>query len=55
LREALIHGGLAHKDRTVIEWVEAEELDSRETAAARLQHADGILIPGGFGKRGIQE
>ena len=54
LREALIHGGLAHKDRTVIEWVEAEELDSRETAAARLQHADGILIPGGFGKRGIQ-
>jgi CTP synthase len=54
LREALIHGGLAHKDRTVIEWVEAEDLDSRETAALRLQHADGILIPGGFGKRGIQ-
>jgi CTP synthase len=54
LREALIHGGLAHKDRTVIEWVEAEELDSRETVARRLQHADGILIPGGFGKRGIQ-
>jgi len=54
LREALIHGGLAHKDRTIIEWVEAEDLDSRETAAKRLQHADGILIPGGFGKRGIQ-
>ena len=36
LREALIHGGLAHKDRTIIEWVEAEELDSRETAAAAL-------------------
>jgi CTP synthase len=54
LREALIHGGLAHKDRTIIEWVEAEELDSREAAAQRLQHADGILVPGGFGKRGIQ-
>jgi CTP synthase len=54
LREALIHGGLAHKQRTVIEWVEAEELDFPETAAARLRHADGILIPGGFGKRGIQ-
>jgi CTP synthase len=54
LREALIHGGLAQKQRTVIEWVEAEELDSPETAAARLRHADGILIPGGFGKRGIQ-
>jgi CTP synthase len=54
LREALIHGGLAHNDRTVIEWVEAEDIDSRETAAIRLQHADGILVPGGFGKRGIQ-
>ncbi len=54
LRESLIHGGLAHKDRAIIEWVEAEELDSRDTAAQRLQHADGILIPGGFGKRGIQ-
>jgi CTP synthase len=54
LRESLIHGGLAHKDRAIIEWVEAEELDSRETAARRLHHADGILIPGGFGKRGIQ-
>jgi len=54
LRESLIHGGLAHKDRAIIEWVEAEDLDSRETAATRLEHADGILIPGGFGKRGIQ-
>jgi len=54
LREALVHAGLAHKQRTVIEWVEAEELDSPETAAARLSHADGILVPGGFGKRGIQ-
>ncbi len=54
LREALIHGGLAHKQRTVIEWVEAEEIDSPATAVARLRHADGILVPGGFGKRGIQ-
>ena len=54
LREALMHGGLAHKVRTVIEWVEAEELDSLETAAARLRDVDGILVPGGFGKRGIQ-
>ena len=54
LREALMHGGLAHKLRTVIEWVEAEELDSPAAAAARLHHADGILVPGGFGKRGIQ-
>jgi len=54
LREALMHGGLAHKQRTVVEWVEAEEIDSPATAVARLGHADGILVPGGFGKRGIQ-
>jgi CTP synthase len=53
LREALGHGGLAHGLRTVIEWVEAEELDSPEAAARRLAHLDGILVPGGFGKRGI--
>jgi CTP synthase len=54
LRESLMHGGLAHKQRTVIEWVEAEEIDSPAAAVARLDHADGILVPGGFGKRGIQ-
>src|ERR1700733_2870909 len=36
LREALIHGGLAHRQRTVIEWVEAEEIDSPAAAVARL-------------------
>jgi CTP synthase len=54
LREALLHGGLAHNHKTVLEWIEAEEIDSPETAAARLQGYDGILVPGGFGKRGIQ-
>ena len=54
LREALVHGGLAHNVRTVMEWIEAEEIDSPETAARRLAHVDGILVPGGFGKRGIQ-
>jgi len=54
LREALMHGGLAHKQRTVVEWVEASEIDSPAAAVARLGQADGILVPGGFGKRGIQ-
>jgi CTP synthase len=53
LREALLHGGLAHGYKTVLEWIEAEEIDSLETAAARLRGFDGILVPGGFGKRGI--
>ncbi|HYL47294.1 MAG TPA: CTP synthase, partial [Candidatus Limnocylindrales bacterium] len=53
LREALVHGGLANHQRVVIEWVEAEELDSPAAAESRLRHVDGILVPGGFGKRGI--
>jgi CTP synthase len=54
LREALLHGGLAHGYKTVLDWIEAEEIDSVETAEARLRGYDGILIPGGFGKRGMQ-
>jgi CTP synthase len=54
LREALLHGGLAHQHKTVIEWIESEEIDSMEAAAARLRGYDGILVPGGFGKRGVQ-
>jgi CTP synthase len=54
LREALLHGGLAHNHRTVIEWIESEEIDSFEAAERRLKNYDGILVPGGFGKRGIQ-
>jgi CTP synthase len=53
LREALLHGGLAHNHKTVIDWIESEEIDSFE-AAERLKNYDGILVPGGFGKRGIQ-
>jgi CTP synthase len=55
LREALVHGGIANRQRVTIEWIEAEELDSPGMAGARLRHhVDGVLVPGGFGKRGIQ-
>jgi CTP synthase len=54
LREALLHGGLANHHKTVIDWIESEEIDSLETAEKRLKGYDGILVPGGFGKRGIQ-
>jgi CTP synthase len=54
LREALMHGGLAHKARTVVEWYEAQDMDSVATVARKLAHVDGILVPGGFGKRGIE-
>ncbi len=35
LREALVHGGLAHRRRTVLEWIEAEEIESLADAAKR--------------------
>jgi CTP synthase len=54
LREALLHGGLAHNHKTVIDWIESEEIESQQVAAERLYGYDGILVPGGFGKRGIQ-
>ena len=53
LREALLHGGLDHSARVIIRWVEAEDID-RSSAHAQLRDLDGILVPGGFGIRGIE-
>ena len=52
LREALTHGGVANNLRVVVKWIESEELmdDDYED---RLRDFDAILVPGGFGKRGI--
>jgi CTP synthase len=52
LREALLHGGLVHNLRTKIHWIEAESLE-HDNEPAKLRQFDGILVPGGFGKRGI--
>ncbi len=52
LREALIHGGLVHNLGTKIHWIEAESLEDKDETA-KLRQFDGILVPGGFGKRGI--
>jgi CTP synthase len=53
LKEALLHGGLAHNLKVKIEWIEAEDLEWPSCAGV-LEGFDGILVPGGFGKRGIQ-
>ena len=52
LREALTHGGVANNLRVDVKWIESEELmdDDYED---RLRDFDAILVPGGFGKRGI--
>jgi CTP synthase len=52
LKEALIHGALAHNLKLSLTWIEAEGLEAGNVVA-QLEGYDGILVPGGFGKRGI--
>jgi len=55
LKEALVHGALAHNLKLRLNWVEAEGLEAGQQACAeQLAEYDGILVPGGFGKRGIE-
>lgn len=51
--EALKHGGVANHASISINWVDSEQL-TRENAPEILGHVSGILVPGGFGIRGIQ-
>ncbi len=53
LLEALVHGGIANEARVELDCIEAEKIE-QEDAEAVLKHADGILIPGGFGDRGSE-
>ena len=53
VREALVHAGLYHARDVDIEWVQSEGLE-REDVRERLKSADGIIVPGGFGYRGIE-
>src|SRR6185295_3928033 len=52
LREALTHGGVANRLRVDVKWIESEELMD-DDYESRLRDFDAILVPGGFGKRGI--
>ncbi len=51
--EALRHAGYASGTRVDVEWVQAEEVTGSQ-AASRMDHLDAIVIPGGFGERGIE-
>ncbi len=54
LKEALLHGALAHNLKANLTWIEAEGLETKDTSyESQLEGFDGILVPGGFGKRGI--
>ena len=52
--EALRHSGNMCGGKVEIDWVDSEHLDSNEAARERLGRADGVLVPGGFGGRGIE-
>jgi len=52
--EALRAGGFAHNARVNIRWVTSDDCQSPAGAAAALSGVDGVLIPGGFGVRGIE-
>jgi CTP synthase len=52
LREALTHGGVANNVRVSVKWIESEDLMA-DDYESRLRDFDAILVPGGFGKRGI--
>jgi len=53
LSEALTHGGLSHYCGVEVMWVDAEEIE-KKGAEAILKTANGVLVPGGFGNRGIE-
>ncbi|HUP19901.1 MAG TPA: CTP synthase, partial [Gemmatimonadota bacterium] len=53
IEEALIHGGIENDVEVEIRWVNAESV-TRDNAAARLAGVDAVLVPPGFGERGIE-
>lgn len=56
LNEAIFHAGIAHKTKVNVKWIESETLEtlSEEELANVLSDVRGILVPGGFGTRGIE-
>jgi len=53
LIEALTHGGIANDARVNLQWIDSEEIEI-QGPERNLSEADGILVPGGFGFRGIE-
>ena len=53
LSEALAHGGIANKVKVNLNWIDSEIFESKE-ALHYLEGVHGILVPGGFGERGIE-
>ena len=54
ISEALVHGGIANNVGVQIDWVSSDRFTDREAARDLLEPYDALLIPGGFGIRGIE-
>jgi CTP synthase len=53
LHEALVHGGIANDTKVELEYISADELEN-DQKMENLKNCDGILVPGGFGSRGME-
>jgi CTP synthase len=53
VQEALIHGGIPNDAKVDVEWIASDQFTDQPAAARLLSGYDGLLIPGGFGERGI--
>jgi CTP synthase len=53
VQEALIHGGIANEVGVEISWIASDSFVDQQSAGAQLKGYDGLLIPGGFGVRGV--
>ncbi|HVX38951.1 MAG TPA: CTP synthase [Gemmatimonadaceae bacterium] len=54
VQEALIHGGIAHDVGVDIQWMSSEDFVGGDRTAEILRGVDGLLVPGGFGVRGVE-
>ncbi len=54
VHEALIHGGIANDVGVDIQWMSSDDFSSRDRAEQILHNVDGLLVPGGFGVRGVE-
>lgn len=53
INESLIHGGIANRSRVNVKYIEAIKLEQGDVAE-ELGQLDGVIVPGGFGSRGIE-
>ncbi|MGE0354398.1 MAG: CTP synthase [Gemmatimonadales bacterium] len=54
VQEALVHGGIANNVGVDIDWISSDAFTDQDTAAQILEGYDGLLVPGGFGVRGVE-